>query len=101
VRFSGFFNAQQLTQYYCESNQITFTRARTHKENDQAFVENKNGSILRRLVGYNRYQGMKAWEAWEALASFDQVLRQYINFFQPSLKWLKKTREGGKSVQTI
>jgi hypothetical protein len=78
---------------YCESNQITFTRARIHKENDQAFVEKKNDSIVRRLVGYNRYQGMKAWEA---LASFYQVLRQYINFFQPSLKWLNKTREEGR-----
>lgn len=49
-----------------------------------------------RLVGSNRYQGMKAWEA---LASFYQVLRQYINFFQPSLKLLKKTRKGGRVSQ--
>ena len=72
---------------------LTFTRARTHKKNDQAFVEEKNGSVVRRLVGYNRYQGTKAWEA---LANFYHVLRQYINFFQPSLKLQKKTRKGGK-----
>jgi hypothetical protein len=88
---SEFINYELLD--YCEENQITFTRASTHKKNDQAFVEEKNGSVVRRLVGYNRYQGMKAWEA---LASFYQVLRQYINFFQPSLKLIKKTREGGK-----
>lgn len=88
---SEFINYELLD--YCENNRITFTRARTHKKNDQAFVEEKNGSVVRRLVGYNRYQGMKAWEA---LASFYQVLRQYINFFQPSLKLLKKTRKGGR-----
>ena len=88
---SEFINYELLD--YCETNKITFTRARTHKKNDQAFVEEKNGSVVRRLVGYNRFQGMKAWEA---LANFYQVLRQYINFFQPSLKLLKKTRKGGR-----
>jgi hypothetical protein len=88
---SEFINHELLD--YCEKNEITFTRARTHKKNDQAFVEEKNGSVVRRLVGYNRYQGLKAWEA---LANFYSVLRQYINFFQPSLKLLKKTREGGR-----
>jgi hypothetical protein len=88
---SEFINHELLD--YCEKNEITFTRARTHKKNDQAFVEEKNGSVVRRLVGYNRYQGMKAWEA---LANFYHVLRQYINFFQPSLKLLKKTRTGGR-----
>ncbi len=78
---SEFINYELLD--YCETNEITFTRARTHKKNDQAFVEEKNGSVVRRLVGYSRYQGTKAWEA---LANFYHVLRQYINFFQPSLK---------------
>lgn len=78
---------------YCEKHEITFTRARTYKKNDQAFVEEKNGSVVRRLVGYNRYQGLKAWEA---LANFYHILRQYINFFQPSLKLSKKTRKAGR-----
>jgi len=50
---SEFINYELLD--YCENNRITFTRARTHKKNDQAFVEEKNGSVVRRLVGYNRY----------------------------------------------
>ena len=78
---------------YCEDNRITFTRARTHRKNDQAHVEEKNGSVVRRLVGYDRFEGLKAWEA---LARLYCVLRQYVNFFQPSLKLLEKERRGAK-----
>ncbi len=78
---------------YCEENRITFTRARTHKKNDQAHVEEKNGSVVRRIVGYDRFQGTKAWKA---LALLYRVLRKYVNFFQPSLKLLKKERLGAK-----
>lgn len=78
---------------YCEKYAITFTRSRTHKKNDQAFVEEKNGSVVRRLVGYDRYEGV---HAWEALANFYAVLRKYINFFQPSMKLTKKSRHNGR-----
>ena len=78
---------------YCEDRQITFTRARTHRKNDQAHVEEKNGSVVRRLVGYDRFEGQKSWEA---LARLYQVLRKYINFFQPSLKLIEKERQGAK-----
>ena len=57
---------------YCEDKHITFTRARTHRKNDQAHVEEKNGSVVRRLVGYDRFEGRKAWEA---LAQLYRVLR--------------------------
>ena len=78
---------------YCEGHCITFTRARTHRKNDQAHVEEKNGSVVRRLVGYDRFEGRKAWEA---LARLYRVLRKYVNFFQPSLKLLEKERKGAK-----
>ena len=78
---------------YCEKRSITFTRARTHRKNDQAHVEEKNGSVVRRLVGYDRFEGRKAWEA---LAQLYRVLRTYINFFQPSLKLIEKERKGAK-----
>jgi len=52
---------------YCEREKITFTRARTYKKNDQAHVEHKNGSVVRRLVGYDRYEGVQAWRASSAL----------------------------------
>ena len=65
---------------YCEDNHITFTRALTHRKNDQAHVEEKNGSVVRRLVGYARFEGQKAWVA---LVKLYKVLRMYVNFFQP------------------
>ena len=78
---------------YCEDKHITFTRARTHRKNDQAHVEEKNGSVVRRLVGYDRFEGRKAWEA---LAQLYSVLRMYVNYFQPSLKLIAKERQGAK-----
>lgn len=78
---------------YCSSNNITFTRARKYKKNDQAHVEEKNGSIVRKLVGYDRFEGV---EAWQALAELYASVRLYVNFFQPSLKLLSKSRDGSK-----
>jgi hypothetical protein len=88
---SEFINYELLD--YCEDRCITFTRARTYKKNDQAHVEEKNGSVVRRMVGYERFEGRKAWEA---LARFYRVLRMYVNFFQPSLKLLEKSRDGAR-----
>lgn len=78
---------------FCKSNSITFTRSRAYKKNDQAHVEEKNGSIIRRLIGYDRYEGI---DAYNALSELYAVLRLYVNFFQPSLKLLSKKREGAK-----
>jgi len=81
---------------YCKENSITFTRSRPYKKNDQAHVEQKNGSIVRRLVGYDRYEGETAWEVMCELYS---TLRLYINFFQPTLKLIDKIRKGSKTVK--
>jgi hypothetical protein len=81
---------------YCEREKITFTRARTYRKNDQAHVEEKNGSVVRRLVGYDRYEGMDAWRALTALYG---VLRLYVNFFQPSVKLLSKERKEGRTTK--
>jgi hypothetical protein len=78
---------------YCEDHNITFTRSRAYKKNDQAHVEEKNGSVVRRLVGYDRFEGQAAWDA---LARLYKVMRLYVNFFQPSLKLLSKERSGAK-----
>jgi hypothetical protein len=78
---------------FCTTQKITFTRSRAYKKNDQAHVEEKNGSIVRRLIGYDRYEGL---EAYNALGEVYAVLRLYVNFFQPSLKLLSKTRDGAK-----
>lgn len=78
---------------WCKKGKVTFTRSREYKKNDQAHVEEKNGSIVRRLVGYDRYEGE---DSWQQLQQLYREARLYINFFQPSLKLKSKTREGGK-----
>lgn len=78
---------------YCESNQITFTRSRAYRKNDQAHVEEKNGSIIRRIIGYDRYEGELAKIKLTELYS---VLRLYVNYFQPSLKLKSKMRDGSQ-----
>ena len=91
---SEFINYELLN--YCESNNITFTRSRPYKKNDQAHVEEKNGSIVRRIIGYDRYQSE---EAWEIMCELYAVMRLYVNFFQPSLKLINKVRNGSKTVK--
>lgn len=86
-----FINAHLLR--YCQAEQLTFTRSRPYKKNDQAYVEQKNWSIVRHLVGYGRYEGAAACEALERLY---EVVRLYVNFFQPSMKLVSKERVGGK-----
>jgi hypothetical protein len=66
---------------FCQNQEITFTRSRAYKKNDQAHVEEKNGSIVRRIIGYDSYEGS---EAYHALSELYAVLRLYVNFFQPS-----------------
>jgi hypothetical protein len=76
---------------WCSENKVTFTRSREYRKNDQAHVEEKNGSIVRRLIGYDRYEGR---ESWQLLSSLYQVSRLYVNFFQPCLKLASKDRNG-------
>jgi hypothetical protein len=88
---SEFINAHLLR--YCQEQELTFTRSRPYKKNDQAYVEQKNWSIVRQLVGYERYESASADEA---LAALYEVVRLYVNFFQPSLKVVSKERVGSK-----
>jgi hypothetical protein len=84
-----FINAEVLA--YCEREHITFTRGRTHKSNDQCYVEQKNGAIVRQVVGYDRFSGEAASRQ---LAELYRALRLYVNIFQPSMKLQHKRREG-------
>jgi hypothetical protein len=56
-------------------------------------VEQKNGNVIRRLIGYDRYSSKAAYEC---LGRIYNLVRLYINFFQPTMKLLKKTRHGAK-----
>lgn len=78
---------------YCKKKNVGFTRARPYQKNDQAWIEQKNGAIIRRFVGYDRYSGLVAGQL---LAQIYQAVRLYVNYFQPSFKLLGKTREGSK-----
>lgn len=78
---------------YCRQEEITFTRSRAYKKNDSCHVEQKNGNVVRRLVGYDRYTSKAAYQCLERL--YDGV-RLYVNFFQPSMKLVSKTRHGAK-----
>jgi len=78
---------------YCRKEGITFTRARSYKKNDSCHVEQKNWSVVRRLVGYDRYNSHAALECLNLVYA---TLRQYVNFFQPTMKLISKTRHGAK-----
>jgi hypothetical protein len=78
---------------YCQVAGIEFTRCRPYRKNDQAWVEQKNGAIVRRIVSYRRYEGL---EAAAELARLYATVRLFINFFQPSFKLAGKQREGAK-----
>ena len=88
---SEFINDQLLR--YCQTQQITFTRSRPYRKNDQAHVEQKNWSAVRRVVGYDRYESP---QAQALLAAIYADLRLFINFFQPTMKLLAKSRQGSK-----
>lgn len=78
---------------YCQGKNIEFTRSRTYRKNDQAWVEQKNGAVIRRFVGHDRYAGLAAGQA---LANLYQASRLYVNHFQPSFKLREKEKQGGK-----
>jgi hypothetical protein len=86
-----FINETVLT--YCEHAHITFTRGRPYLENDQCYVEQKNGAVVRQVVGYDRLVGE---HAFRQLTELYRALRLYVNCFQPSMKLLAKQREGKK-----
>lgn len=88
---SEFVNEVLLT--FCKTHDVDFTRSRPYRKNDQAWVEQKNGSVVRRLVGYGRLEGLVAGEALSRLYS---ASRFFVNFFQPSFKLAQKTRVGAK-----
>ena len=78
---------------YCHQHGITFTRSRPYKKNDSCHVEQKNWSVVRRLVGYDRYNSRAALEALNRIYN---LTRLYVNFFQPVMKLVEKTRHGAK-----
>ena len=81
---------------YCKEHKITFTRSRPYRKNDSCFVEQKNWSVIRRAVGYGRYDTDKELNTLNKLYGY---LRLYVNFFQPVRKLIKKERIGSKVIK--
>lgn len=82
----------QLTNY-CADEEVTFTRSRACRKNDNCYVEQKNWTIVRRFAGYGRYE---THEACQSLNDLYAVVRDYVNFFMPSMKLVEKTRNGAR-----
>jgi hypothetical protein len=82
---------------YCKDHGLTQTRSRPYRKNDQAWVEQKNGAVVRKLAGYDRFAGLSATRA---LARLYASARLYVNYFQPSFKLKSKTRDGAHTLKT-
>ena len=82
---------------YCDKNHITFTRSRPYRKNDSCHIEQKNWSVVRKAVGYLRYDRDEQLDLLNELYGY---LSPYTNYFQPVLKLVKKERIGAKVKKT-
>jgi hypothetical protein len=82
---------------YCQHERITFTRARPYRRNDNCFVEQKNYTMVRRHVGYQRLSGPEQLRLVNELYGY---LRLYANYFQPVMKLKGKERLGNQVKKT-
>ena len=83
----------ELLWKYCRKRRIAMSRSRPYEKNDNAWVEQKNWTHVRKLVGYRRYD---TTAEQELLRELYRHWADYQNFFQPMMKLKQKTREGGK-----
>ncbi len=81
---------------YCAKHGIGLTRSRPYLKNDQAWIEQKNSAVVRRMVGYARLEGIAAGQA---LARLYSSARLFVNFFQPSFKLADKHRDGARVIK--
>jgi len=76
---------------YCRNNEINFTRAREYHPNDSCFVEQKNYTAIRQLIGYGRLDKNGQQKLLNDL--YENEWRLFLNFFQPTLKLKKKVKD--------
>lgn len=81
---------------YCKAENINFTRSRPNRKNDNAHVEQKNNTVVRRFVGYHRYDTDEELAVMNLLY---EKLRLYVNFFMPSAKLKSKERMGSRIIK--
>jgi hypothetical protein len=79
--------------HYCQEKGICFTRSRSYTKNDSCHIEQKNWSLVRRHIGYSRFEGAAAVKL---LNEYYALLSLHVNFFMPSTKLLEKQRSGAQ-----
>jgi hypothetical protein len=82
---------------YCQSERIGFTRSRPYKKDDNAHIEQKNWTHVRKIIGWDRYDTPEAVRAMNDL--YTQELRLYMNLFQPSVKLKERVRKGSRRTR--
>jgi len=82
---------------YCQSQRIGFTRSRPYKKDDNAHIEQKNWTHVRKLIGWDRYDTPEAVQAMNDL--YANELRLYMNLFQPSVKLRERVRKGSRRTR--
>lgn len=92
---SEFINSHLLA--YCKKEDICFTRTRPYQKNDNCHVEQKNWSVVRKHMGYHRFEGQVALDL---INEYYEKLRLHTNFFMPSTRLLTKTRQGNQIKKT-
>ncbi|MCG3204582.1 MAG: hypothetical protein KCHDKBKB_01297 [Elusimicrobia bacterium] len=95
-------NGEEFINYhlynFCLRSHIGFTRGRPYKKDDNAHVEQKNFTHVRRIFGWDRYESDEALKAINDL--YRNELRLFQNLFQPSAKLKRRTRIGTRLVRT-
>jgi hypothetical protein len=81
---------------YCQEKDLCFTRSRPNRSNDGCYVEQKNWSVVRHLIGYDRFEGQKAVDV---LNQYYELLSILNNFFLPSQKLIQRVRDGSKVIR--
>jgi hypothetical protein len=79
---------------WCQRHAVTFTRRRPWKKNDSAHVEQKNGAVVRHLIGYDRFASKAAYAQLRRVYA---LARLHVNFFQPVERLVMKTRTGARA----
>jgi hypothetical protein len=90
-----------INQYFkkwCDERRITFTRGRSHHSNDNCFVEQKNGDVVRKTVGHARFEGD---ETLSALKKVYLYLNPLINYFYPTKKLIAKDKLPNGKIKKV
>lgn len=83
---------------WCNQHNLQFTRGRPYRKNDNAYIEQKNWTHVRKIFGWKRIDDPTAIAAMNEL--YRNELRLFLNYFQPSVKLLARTRTGSRVKRT-